>query len=102
MLPCMFCYPKRHNYYSECPYDTPDKKRKKLVELEKCQACTMPKKEHGSECSHRARCREHPGEKHYHWLCDGENTTHPGPQQDFTMTGKNKNPSGGAVSKISK
>ena len=102
LLFCLTCMPRRHAKNSDCPYNTPEKKRKRLVELERCQACGVSKKEHGTECSHRARCQVHPGENHYHWLCDGEKSTHPGPQQDFTMVSKNKYSLGGAVSKSQK
>ena len=99
---CITCNPIRHEKYSDCPYNTPEKRRKRLVELEICQACGVRKKEHGTECSHRARCFVHPGESHYHFLCDGEKSTHPGPQQDFTMVSKNKYSLQGAVSKSQK
>ena len=77
---CMLCAPQRH-WYVECPVNTPIKRRNRLVHIGRCQACTVLVVEHGKNCSHKARCRNHPGEKHIHWTCDGPNTLHPGPQE---------------------
>ena len=83
---CMLCAPLRH-WHSECSYDTPIKRRNKLVQVGRCQACTVLVVEHGRNCSHKARCRTHPGEKHVHWSCDGNN--HPGPQEAIKTLQRN-------------
>ena len=41
--------------------------------------------EHGRLCAPRARCSDHPGEKHFWHLCDGPTVRHPGSQ--FTQIG---------------
>ena len=84
---CILCSPARH-WHSECIFNTPAKRRKRLVLIGRCQACTTPVGEHGRLCSHKARCREHPGGRHVHWTCDGASTTHPGPQDDIVKNTK--------------
>ena len=53
--------------------------------LGKCQACGTRNYEHGSVCSHRARCNHHPGENHLTYTCEGPNWTHPGPQMKYPL-----------------
>ena len=66
--------------YTDCTYNTPKKRRERLVALGRCQACLVPTNEHGTECADRAKCNDHPREKHVYWTCDGPNSNHPGPQ----------------------
>ncbi|CAL4058916.1 unnamed protein product, partial [Meganyctiphanes norvegica] len=80
--PCTLCYPLRHSP-QECRYKTPEEKRKRLVDINRCQACTTLIGEHGRDCSHRARCSAHPNERHVYWTCD--QVSHPGPQCKFTI-----------------
>ena len=81
---CFYCNGDHRN--EECHhYDTPQQKRERLVALKKCRACMRDEQEHGKLCAPRARCSDHPGEKHFWHLCDGPNVKHPGSQ--FTQCG---------------
>ena len=81
---CIYCNENHAN--EEChQYDTPQQKRDRLVLLEKCRACMRDEQEHGRLCAPRARCSDHPGEKHFWHLCDGPTVRHPGSQ--FTRIG---------------
>ena len=71
--------PEKHSY-KVCKYNTPHKRRQRLKALGRCQACLVSVRTHGIECSNKARCRDHVGEKHVYWTCDGPHTWHPGPQ----------------------
>ena len=78
---CMLCAPHKH-LYKDCKYKTARQKRERLASLGRCQACTTILREHGIDCSHKARCPDHPGERHLPWTCDGKDTVHPGPQPE--------------------
>ena len=81
---CIYCNENHTN--EEChQYETPQQKRDRLVVLEKCRACMRDEQEHGRLCAPRARCSDHPGEKHFWHLCDGPTVRHPGSQ--FTQIG---------------
>ena len=73
------CAPEKHTYVN-CKYNTPQKRRHRLRQLGRCQACLVSVSTHGAECSERAKCRDHEGERHVYWTCDGPHTWHPGPQ----------------------
>ena len=73
------CAPEKHTYKNG-KYDTPQKRRHRLRQLGRCQACLVSVSTHGAECSEKARCRDHEGERHVYWTCDGPHTWHPGPQ----------------------
>ena len=76
---CTLCHPLKH-YIHECKFKTPAQRRKKLVDIGRCQACLIPIREHGIECSHKVRCPDHPGERHVPWTCEGAGSNHPGTQ----------------------
>ena len=76
---CMLCAPQKH-YRKDCIYKTPQQKRERLVSIGRCQACATILREHGIDCTHKARCPDHPSERHLPWTCDGKDTVHPGPQ----------------------
>ena len=81
---CIYCNGDHIN--KECHhYDTPQQKRERLVALKKCRACMRDEEEHGKLCAPRARCSDHPGEKHFWHICDGPSVKHPGTQ--FTQSG---------------
>ena len=84
---CTLCFPLKHNI-EECKYKTPEQRRKRLVDIGRCQACATPIREHGLDCSHRARCNDHNGERHLPWTCEGIGTIHPGPQTKFPVPDK--------------
>ena len=73
--------------YTECTYNTPKKRRERLEALGRCRACLVPTNEHGTECADRAKCNDHPGEKHVYWTCDGPGINHPGPQPAIRLGG---------------
>ena len=76
---CIMCAPERHKYRM-CKYNTPERRRQRLRALGRCQACLVSVNTHGVECSENAKCRDHEGERHVYWTCDGPHTWHPGPQ----------------------
>ena len=82
---CILC-PGRNHWMNYCPYDTTEKRRNRLVNIGRCQACTVPEYEHGILCSHRARCKYHPRESHMGWTCNGYNYRHPGPQKEIVKS----------------
>ena len=84
---CVMCQPERHRW-TECKFNTPQKRRDRLVVVGRCQACLIPADTHGVNCSTNARCKDHPNENHVHWTCDGRGTVHPGPQA--AITGRNR------------
>ena len=84
---CTLCFPAKHPI-EECKYKTPEQRRKRLVDIGRCQACATPIREHGLDCSHRARCNDHNGERHLPWTCEGIGTIHPGPQTKFPVPDK--------------
>ena len=81
---CTLCHPFRH-YINDCKYKTPAQRRKRLVDIGRCQACLIPIREHGADCSHKVRCPHHEGERHVPWTCDGVGSDHPGPQKMFPL-----------------
>ena len=88
---CTLCFPAKH-HIDECKYKTPEQRRKRLIEIGRCQACATPIREHGADCSHRVRCPDHTGERHLNWTCDGIGTIHPGPQTKFPVPDNDKIP----------
>ena len=78
---CTLCAPLKH-HRKDCKYKTAKQKRDRLVSLGRCQACATILREHGVDCSHKARCPDHPGQRHLAWTCDGKDTAHPGPQSE--------------------
>ena len=81
---CTLCWPNRHTI-DECRFNTPAKRRNQLVVLGRCQACGTRNYEHGSVCSHKARCHHHKGESHLTYTCEGPQYKHPGPQVKYPM-----------------
>ena len=70
---CLLCNAKQGNTHKtwQCPvYNTATLTRERMRVMSRCQRCAVPINEHGLECSHRAVCRKHPGQKHSFWLCD--------------------------------
>ena len=86
---CTLCFPVRH-FIKDCKYKTPSTRRKRLIDIGRCQACLTPVREHGEHCSHKARCPDHSGERHVPWTCEGAGSTHPGPQTKFPLPVKSK------------
>ena len=77
---CILC-PSKYHLWHTCKYDTPEKRRKRLRQVGRCQSCLTLVEEHGLVCSHRARCIYHPGERHNTLTCSGSWFKHPGPQK---------------------
>lgn len=76
---CLYCNGTHQSKFCQ-QYDTPQKRRDRLVALDRCRACMMNMTQHPNECHHKARCSHHPGEKHFWHLCDGPGVAHPGKQ----------------------
>ena len=87
---CIMCKPERHRW-TECKFNTPQKRRDRLVVVGRCQACLLPVDTHGFNCSTNARCNDHPNDNHVHWTCDGRGTVHPGPQAAITWRNRGNN-----------
>ena len=51
---CIMCKPDRHRWM-ECKFNTPQKRRDRLVTVGRCQACLLPVDTHGVNCSTNAR-----------------------------------------------
>ena len=78
-LSCIYCNGSHSN--RDCyQYDTPQKRRDRLVAIDRCRACMIRLSLHEAECNQNAVCFHHPGEKHWRHLCDGPEYTHPGKQ----------------------
>ena len=78
-LSCIYCNGSHSN--RDCyQYDTPQKRRDRLVAIDRCRACMIRLSLHEAECNQNAVCFHHPGEKHWRHLCDGPEFTHPGKQ----------------------
>ena len=77
---CILC-PSKYHVWHTCKYDSPEKRRKRLRQIGRCQSCLTLVEEHGLVCSHRARCIYHPGERHNALTCSGSWFKHPGPQK---------------------
>ena len=82
MPPCILGCDTPH-YMNDCKFDTPVKRRNRLVLLNKCQACSVPLDEHGCKCCHKAKCSNHPNAQHMFWTCDGKDFVQPGPEEAF-------------------
>ena len=78
-LKCTYCNESHEARFCQ-HYDTPEKRRDRLVTLDRCRACMMHLSYHQAECNSKAYCSNHPGERHFWHLCDGPNFTHPGKQ----------------------
>ena len=78
-LKCTYCSDS-HEARSCQLYDTPEKRRERLVALDRCRACMMTLSFHQDDCNPNAYCSYHPTERHFWHLCDGPNFTHPGKQ----------------------
>ena len=76
---CLYCSGTHQSKFCQ-QYDTPQKKRDRLVVLDRCRACMIDITQHQNECQPKATCSYHPGERHYWHLCDGPGVTHPGKQ----------------------
>ena len=76
---CAYCSGTHQSKFCQ-QYDTPQKRRDRLVVLDRCRACMISITQHQSECHPNANCRHHPGERHFWHLCDGPGITHPGKQ----------------------
>ena len=74
---CLLCNGKANHKTGFCPvYSRGQKARERMRVLGRCIACSTLNSEHGAYCSHRVSCRDHPGQHHSYWLCDGK--PHPG------------------------
>ena len=78
-LKCTYC-DELHEARFCSQYDTPKKRRDRLVDLDRCRACMMHLSYHRDECNSKAYCSHHPRERHFWHLCDGPNYAHPGKQ----------------------
>ena len=77
MFYCLLCNGKTNHKTGFCPvYPRGQKARERMRALGRCIACSTLNSEHGAYCSHRVSCRDHPGQSHSYWLCDGN--PHPG------------------------
>ena len=76
---CLYCSGTHQSKFCQ-QYDTPQKRRDRLVVLDRCRACMIDITQHQNECQPKATCSYHPGERHYWHLCDGPGVTHPGKQ----------------------
>ena len=76
---CLYCNGTHQSKFCQ-QYDTPQKRRDRLVVLDRCRACMMSMTLHQNECHHKAKCSHHPGERHFWHLCDGPGVIHPGKQ----------------------
>ena len=79
--PCQYCEGQHDN--RDChQYNTPEKRRQRLMELDRCRACMQHSSRHQSGCAPKAICRynHQQEEKHFSFLCDGQGTKHPGSQ----------------------
>ena len=77
MFYCLLCNGKTNHKTGFCPvYPRGQKARERMSVLGRCIACSTLNSEHGAYCSHRVACRDHPGQSHSYWLCDGN--PHPG------------------------
>ena len=76
---CLYCSGTHQSKFCQ-QYDTPQKRRDRLVVLDRCRACMIDITQHQNECQPKATCSYHPGERHYWHLCDGPSVTHPGKQ----------------------
>lgn len=76
---CTYCSGSHQSRFCQ-QYDTPLKRRDRLVALDRCRACMISLTQHQYECHHKARCSHHPGERHFWHLCDGPGVAHPGKQ----------------------
>ena len=68
---CLLCGKKKQTHKTwQCPtYNTGPLARDRMMKLGRCGKCAVPMNEHGNDCSHRAYCSEHPGQRHVFWLC---------------------------------
>ena len=78
-LKCTYCSGLHEARFCQ-QYDTPLKRRERLVVLDRCRACMMLLSAHQDVCSPNAFCSHHPRERHFWHLCDGPQFTHPGKQ----------------------
>ncbi|CAL4123433.1 unnamed protein product [Meganyctiphanes norvegica] len=78
-LKCTYCNGSHEARYCQ-QYDTPEKRRDRLVAVDRCRACMMLLTIHQDECNPNAYCSYHPRERHFWHLCDGPQFTHPGRQ----------------------
>ena len=76
---CSYCSGTHQSKFCQ-QYDTPQKRRDRLVVLDRCRACMISISQHQNECHPKAKCSDHPGERHFWHLCDGPGVTHPGKQ----------------------
>ena len=73
---CYLCTKGGHKT-PECPiYTSGPRVQSRLREMGRCIRCGVPFKEHGQECSHRAGCRDHPGERHLYYACHNYRNIH--------------------------
>ena len=82
-LSCLYCNGSHQGRFCQ-QYDTPQKRRDRLVAIDRCRACMICMPLHEAECHHKAKCSHHPGERHFWHLCDGPEFTHPGKQPTAT------------------
>ena len=84
--PCTYCEGPHENKFCQ-QYNTAERRRDRLVALNRCRACMEHSSRHQAGCAPKAICKfNHPTEERHFWhLCDGQGTTHPGSQ--FTQHG---------------
>ena len=75
---CSLCYNKENEDYAhhthQCPYfPTSQEKREVFITTGRCPDCARPEHQ-GVQCPWHLSCDIHPGERHYTWLCYGQNT----------------------------
>ena len=84
--PCTYCEGPHENKYCH-QYNTAEKRRERLVALNRCRACMEHSSRHQAGCAPKALCKynHQVEEKHFWHLCDGPGTIHPGSQ--FSQNG---------------
>ena len=72
---CSLCYNEDYAHHThQCPYfPTSQEKREVFITTGRCPDCARPEHQ-GVQCPWHLSCDIHPGERHYTWLCYGQNT----------------------------
>ena len=83
---CLLCGKDKapHKTWQCTTFRTGVANQNRMRGLNRCQHCAVPLNEHGNDCSHRSKCRQHPTQRHNFWLCpnfDNTRTTSQYPQQ---------------------
>ena len=83
---CLLCGKEKHPHKTwQCTvFRTGIANQARMRALNRCQHCSVLLNEHGMDCSHRSKCRQHPTQRHNFWLCpnfDNNRNTVQNPQQ---------------------